>query len=121
MEAKGLGWWARADSNCRPLPCQGSAAQQLGAWLLKTLGLQVFNQAHSGPMGGRENLASGTRLAHGLSTLDFQACALRFARLGVSAVTAARSLRQFGEMVRLLAYQDRAREHARQFGEAVRG
>ena len=29
MKSIAEGWWARADSNCRPLPCQGRGLQSL--------------------------------------------------------------------------------------------
>ena len=35
-------WWACADSNCRPLPCQGSACRHLRALTLKANDLFVF-------------------------------------------------------------------------------
>lgn len=108
MESKGLFWWARPDSNRRPLPCQGSGGQQIAT-------PQTGNQQHAGNQFGPQldlDQVTGPLLVHALRAVI---------EVGVAEIMAGRIDRSLGEKLRCLSREGRAREHARQFGEAVRG
>lgn len=95
MEGNRLGWWARPDSNRRPLPCQGSGGQQIAT-------PQTGNQQHAGNQSGPQldlEQLDGPLLVHALrAVIEFGVAEIMAGRI-VTTTREARVSYQYYETV----------------------
>lgn len=113
METKGLDWWARADSNRRPLPCQGSAGPQIAAGATP-------DQQDTGKQSGPQ-LDHGPRSGPAWDHFEWPPLSEAWRALGDTARRAGADLRAFAETFRFIKREHAARSHARRFARAAGG